>query len=230
MTKEQIYFKHLAGVAVFLDWCRQWAQLPHGIQLSGQIATLGPVAVQRFGVAWPRKKCFSDRPCLLFQETEGKWIENIQWARALLERGDGQFAIVLVSQLVMGDESKFMNLPVFAVRIPISLEQGQLWCELAPRSLPLRMLWQENERAHVASVSLDLPLELVSQDASVFHAHETKASLSFHEMLEHRLRSTGLDANPGFKGSGSAQVEDAYLKEQVAYRSRLGGTGDIANT
>ena len=228
MTEEQVYFKHLAGVSAFLGWCRRWSQLPNGVSLAGHIASLGPVAVQRFGVAWPRKKRFADRPSLLFQETEGQWIENVQWGRALLERGEGQYALVLVSRLVVGDESKFMSLPVFAVRIPISQEQGQLWSTLAPSSVPLRLLWQEEGETHVASPSVDLPLSIVAVGEPIFRDHEMQASMSFHEMLEHRLQSTGLEVNPGFKGTGSVEISDPYLKEQVAYRSGLRTDADIA--
>lgn len=228
MTEEQIYFKHLAGVSAFMGWCRRWSQMPNGVSLAGHIASLGPVAVQRFGVAWPKKKRFADRPSLLFQETEGKWIENVQWARALLEKGEGHYALILVSRLVLGDESKYMNLPVFAVRIPISQEQGQLWCDLAPESVPLRMLWQDDDEVHVAAPTVDLPLTLISHGSPVFLAHETQASLSFHEMLEHRLRNTGIEANPGFKGAGGVEISDPYLKQQVAYRAGLKAADDIA--
>lgn len=228
MTEEKTYFKHLAGVSAFLGWCRRWSQMPNGVSLAGHVASLGPVAVQRFGVAWPRKKRFADRPSLLFQETEGKWIENVEWSRALLENGDGHYALVLVSRLVLGDESKYMNLPVFAVRIPISQEQGRLWCDLAPESVPLRMLWQEEDEVHVANPTADLPLSVVPHGSPIFLPHETEASLSFHEMLEHRLRSTGVEANPGFKGTAATEINDPYLKEQVAYRSGLNAPGDIA--
>lgn len=230
MNEEKIYFKHLAGVSAFMGWCRRWSQMPNGISLANQTASLGPVAVQRFGVAWPKKKRYGDRPSLLYQTTEGQWLEHVQWGRALLEAGANEYALLLISRLVVGDGNKYMDLPAFAVRIPIAKEQGDVWSTLAPSSLPVRLLWMEDDVAHVANPGLELPLSMISRGEEIFLAHEAAAGLSFHEMLERRLRETGVEFDPGFKaGSGSLKVEDPYLAQQMAYREQLKSGSDVAN-
>lgn len=230
MNEEKTYFKHLAGISAFMGWCRRWSQLPNGIAIHNQAASLGPVAVQRFGVAWPKKKRYGDRPSLLYQTTEGQWLEHVQWGRAILERGVGEYALVLVSRLVSGDGSKYMDLPAFALRIPISREQGEIWERLDPSSVPVRLLWVEEKTAHVATPSFDLPLSIISRGEDIFLPHEAASGLSFHEMLERRLVDSGVDYNPGFKGGAAgAKVDDPYLAQQVAYRESLKSGSDVAN-
>lgn len=198
--------------------------MPGGALLGDNTATLGPITAQRFGIAWPKKKRFAKSPSLLYQPTESKWIEHIEWGRAVLQPAQGShFAhLALVSRTVEGDESKFMTIPAFAVRIPVAIENAELWTSLGSQQVDLRQIWQEEgEREAAISASFaSVPLKMALPGEALFLPDELKGVTPFHELLEKRLRAGGVEANPGFAGS-AVPVDDDYIKAQQDYRKNL---------
>jgi hypothetical protein len=225
MTPEQIYFKHLAGASALMAWCRRWMQISGGVSLSDNTATLGPLVAQRMGIAWPKRKRFASGPSLLYQSTEAQWVENIRWTRAVLQQPAGQSPpyLALVAKKIVGDDTKFMNIPVFSVRIPLATENADLWMGLDCDKVELRQLWQEEgeSKASVSPAFAALPLSIASAGELLFSPDELEAATPFHELLERRLRQTGIENDPGFAGS-AAPVDDPYLKAQQDYRKNLG--------
>ena len=230
MTQEQIYFKHLAGASALMAWCRRWMQVSGGVSLSDNTATLGTLSAQRFGVAWPKRKRFASGPSLLYQSTEAQWMEHIRWSRAVLQpaKDNAPPYLALLAKRIIGDDSKFMNIPVFALRIPLATDSADLWVSLAPDKVDLRQLWQEEGESEV-SISpayTSIPLSIALPGEALFLADELEAATPFHELLERRLRQTGVENDPGFAGSAAA-VDDPYLKTQQDYRKNL-STPDAA--
>ena len=225
MNHDQLFFKHMAGVASFMGWCRRWAELPQGVNIAAQVATLGPVPCQRFGLAWPKRRRYGKHPSLLYQKTESQWMENICWERAVLEPFTDPVsalaAIVLVARKVAGDDMKFMTFPVFALRIPLSVDQAEIWARQAPVSLEMRLLGEDEDHASVSPPFVVLPLTIAAPGDAVFSPDELSQGTPFHELLERRLRQEGREENPGFQGTAQS-VDDPYLKSQAAYRASLG--------
>ena len=226
MTDESIYFKHLAGVAAFMAWCERWTQFPQGLHLDEQhVARLGSIAAQRFGIGWPKRKRYATSPVLLYQQTEGHWLENIQWTRASLcpqASSDTLACIFLVSKMIMGDDHRFMRIPAFVVKIPLAVPQAQAWADGNPSTIELRLLWDEEGRQHIDRPCRTIPLDVVASQVCPLTQEEMDVGVPFHEMLEKRLMETGLDINPGFRGLGTVKIDDPYLRQQVEYRSGLG--------
>lgn len=224
--QEQLYFKHLAGTSALMGWIQRWSQIKDGLDLTNQVASLGTIPAQRFGLAWPKKKRFGKGPSLIYQKSESLWIENIQWSRARLELNQanhhsGLGALVLVSKKIQGDGYKFIDLPVFALRIPVVASHIQAWSEQLQSNVELRLYWKDEDEEHVCAPSWILPVSVEPFDAPVFTDNEAKAGLEFHELLEQRLRQSGTEANPGFQGSASLDIQDPYLLSQVKYRTEL---------
>lgn len=224
--QEKLYFKHLAGTSAFMGWMHRWSQIKDGMRLSDQIASLGTIPAQRFGLAWPKKKQFGKGPSLIYQKSESLWMENIQWARARLElnqssRQSGLGALVLVSKRMQGDGNKLMDLPVFGLRIPIVASHVQAWSEQLEPQVQLRLFWKDEEEEHVCAPSWVLPLKIEAFDSPVLTETEAIAGIEFHELLEQRLRSTGTEYNPGFSGSAALDIQDPYLLAQMKYRTEL---------
>lgn len=224
MTQEKIYFKHLVGVSALLAWCRRWMQVSGGVSLSDNMATLGPLAAQRLGVAWPKRKRFAAGPSLLYQATEAQWVENICWERAVLQpaKDSAPPYLALIAKRIIGDDFKFMNIPVFSVRIPLSVENADLWISLSVAKVELRQIWQEEgeTEACISPAYASPPLLVAQPGEALLSAVELETATPFHELLERRLRQTGVENNPGFAGS-AAPVDDQYLKTQQDYRKNL---------
>ena len=224
IAHERIYFKHLAGVSALMAWCRRWMQVSVGLSLSDSMVTLGPLAAQRLGVAWPKRKRFASGPSLLYQVTEAKWIENIRWERAVLQPATDSAPpyLALVTKRIVGDDSKFMNIPVFSVRIPLSAENADLWMSLSVAKVELRQLWQEEgeSEACISPAYTNLSLFVAQPGETLLSTVELEIATPFHELLERRLRQTGVENDPGFAGS-AAPVDDQYLKTQQDYRKSL---------
>lgn len=229
MTSEQIYFKHVVGASALMAWCRRWTHVPGGVSLTDNIATLGSVAAQRFGIAWPKKKRFAAGPSLLYQSAEAQWMEHINWGRAVIEPAihNQPAYLTVLTKMVAGDESKFVDIPVFAIRIPLSADNADLWMDIAGNKVEVRRVWQDPEEAE-ASISTphtSIALSVSLPGAPLFHPDELAGITPFHELLEKRLRQTGVEADPGYSGSMTmSEIDDPYIKSQQDYRKSLGAT------
>lgn len=229
MTPEQIYFKHVVGASALMAWCRRWTQVPGGVSLSDNIATLGSVATQRFGIAWPKKKRFASGPSLLYQAAESQWMENIKWSRAVIEPAFENRApyLTLLTKMIAGDESKFVSIPVFAIRVPLGADHADLWMEIAGETLEVRSVWQdpEEDEASISNPYASMKLSVASPGAPLFNPDELAGITPFHELLEKRLRQTGVETDPGYNGSTTLNVvDDPYIKSQQEYRQNLGAS------
>lgn len=219
-SAERIYLDHNAAIALLLGWVRRWSQTPEGARLDRHEVILGRIASQRFGLAWPKKKRHGDGPSLLYQSTEAAWMERLCWSRAVLSprTGDTPPILSLVTRRVVGDDMRFMNIPVFALRMQVSDDFADLWRDIPCRNLPLRQMWKdEDDVLEIARPIVTIPL---FHDAHVLTEEELAKEVPFHELLEKRLRMGGVEENPGFAGSVAA-VEDPYLKAQTEYRQSL---------